>query len=29
MRMGGINRYRVSDVEAWLWERYNSPAEGD
>jgi phage terminase Nu1 subunit (DNA packaging protein) len=28
-RMGGINRYRISEVEAWLREHYNSPAEGD
>ncbi|HEX4837495.1 MAG TPA: hypothetical protein VFV03_03090 [Solirubrobacteraceae bacterium] len=26
---GGINRYRVSAVEAWLRQHYNSPAEGD
>jgi hypothetical protein len=24
LRMGGLNRYRVSEVEAWLRERYNS-----
>ncbi|HWX88052.1 MAG TPA: hypothetical protein VNX67_07750 [Solirubrobacteraceae bacterium] len=29
LRIGGVNRYRVSEVEAWLRERYNSPAEGD
>jgi hypothetical protein len=29
LRMGGLNRYRVSQVEAWLREHYSSPAEGD
>jgi putative cell wall-binding protein len=24
LRMGGLNRYRVSEVEAWIRERYNS-----
>jgi hypothetical protein len=24
---GGMSRYRVSEVEAWLDERYGSPAE--
>jgi hypothetical protein len=27
--MGGINRYRISHVEAWLREHYGSPAKGD
>lgn len=27
LRMGGLNRYRVSDVEAWLREHYNSSPE--
>ncbi len=25
LRMGGLNRYRVSEVEAWLRDRYNAP----
>jgi hypothetical protein len=24
---GGMNRYRISEVEAWLRERYGSPSE--
>jgi hypothetical protein len=28
LRMCGLNRYRVSEVEAWLRERYNE-AGGD
>jgi hypothetical protein len=24
LRMGGINRYRVSDVETWLREHYSA-----
>lgn len=28
LRMCGLNRYRVSEVEAWLRERYNGP-DGD
>jgi hypothetical protein len=28
LRTGGLNRYRISDVEAWLRERYGSPTEG-
>ena len=24
---GGMNRYRISEVEAWLRERYGSPLE--
>lgn len=24
LRMGGLNRYRVSEVEAWIREHYNS-----
>lgn len=24
---GGMSRYRISEVEAWLRERYGSPAE--
>jgi predicted DNA-binding transcriptional regulator AlpA len=24
LRMGGLNRYRVSEIEAWLRERYNA-----
>jgi hypothetical protein len=28
LRMGGLNRYRVSEVEAWLRERYNSSPGG-
>jgi hypothetical protein len=27
MRMRGINRYIVSEVEAWLRERYGEPRE--
>jgi hypothetical protein len=27
LRMGGLNRYRASEVEAWLREHYNSPPE--
>jgi hypothetical protein len=26
MRMGGMNRYIVSEVEAWLRERYSTTA---
>lgn len=29
LRMGGINRYRISEVEAWLREHYGSPVKGD
>jgi len=29
LRMGGINRYRISQVEAWLREHHGSPAKGD
>ncbi|MHB8243267.1 MAG: hypothetical protein ACYDHN_14915 [Solirubrobacteraceae bacterium] len=25
LRMCGLNRYRLSEVEAWLRERYNEP----
>jgi hypothetical protein len=25
LRMCGLNRYRVSEVEAWIRERYNQP----
>jgi hypothetical protein len=25
LRMCGLNRYRVSEVEAWIRERYNEP----
>jgi hypothetical protein len=25
---GGMNRYRISEVEAWLRERYGSPSGG-
>jgi phage terminase Nu1 subunit (DNA packaging protein) len=25
LRMGGLNRYRISEVEAWLREHYDSP----
>jgi hypothetical protein len=25
LRMCGLNRYRVSEVENWLRERYNAP----
>jgi hypothetical protein len=25
LRMGGVNRYVVSEVEAWLRERYGQP----
>lgn len=25
LRMGGLNRYRISEVESWLRERYNDP----
>jgi hypothetical protein len=25
LRMGGLNRYRVSEVETWIRERYNPP----
>jgi hypothetical protein len=24
---GGLSRYRISEVEAWLRERYSSPSE--
>jgi hypothetical protein len=27
LRMGGLNRYRVSEVEAWLREHYNASPE--
>lgn len=27
MQMGGINRYIVSEVEAWLRERYGEPRQ--
>jgi hypothetical protein len=27
LRMGDLNRYRVSEVEAWIREHYNSPPE--
>jgi hypothetical protein len=27
LRMGGLNRYRVSEVEAWIREHYNSPTK--
>jgi hypothetical protein len=27
LRMGGLNRYRVSEVEAWIREHYNSSPE--
>ncbi len=27
MRMGGLNRYRASEVEAWIREQYNSSPE--
>lgn len=26
LRMGSMNRYRISDVEVWLHEYYDSPA---
>ncbi len=26
LRTGGMNRYRISEVEIWLLERYGSPA---
>ncbi len=26
LRTGGMNRYRISDVEAWLRKHYGSPA---
>jgi hypothetical protein len=29
LRMGGINRYRISQVEAWLREHYGSSDKGD
>jgi hypothetical protein len=29
LRTGGINRYRISQVEAWLREHYGSPAKSD
>jgi hypothetical protein len=25
LRMCGLNRYRISEVEAWLRDRYNEP----
>lgn len=28
LRMGGLNRYRVSEVEPWIREHYNSSPEG-
>lgn len=27
LRTGGMNRYRISEVEAWLRKHYSSPAE--
>jgi predicted DNA-binding transcriptional regulator AlpA len=27
LRMGGLNRYLVSEVEAWIREHYNSSPE--
>jgi hypothetical protein len=27
LRMGGLNRYRISEVEAWIREHYNSSPE--
>jgi hypothetical protein len=27
MSTGNMNRYRISEVEAWLRERYGSPSE--
>jgi phage terminase Nu1 subunit (DNA packaging protein) len=27
LRMGGLNRYHVSEVEAWLREHYNASPE--
>jgi len=27
LRMGGLNRYRVSEVETWIREQYNSSTE--
>lgn len=29
LRMGGLNRYRVSEVEAWLREHYNASPESN
>jgi putative cell wall-binding protein len=29
LRVGGLNRYRASEVEAWIRERYNSPTESN
>ncbi len=29
LRMGGLNRYRVSEVEAWLREYYNASPESN
>ncbi|HEY4810406.1 MAG TPA: helix-turn-helix domain-containing protein [Solirubrobacteraceae bacterium] len=29
LRMGGLNRYRVSEVEAWLREHYNASPENN
>jgi hypothetical protein len=29
LRMGGLNRYRVSEVEAWLREHYNTSPESE
>jgi hypothetical protein len=26
LHTGGMNRYRISDVESWLHEHYGSPA---
>jgi hypothetical protein len=26
LRTGGMNRYRISDIEAWLRKHYGSPA---
>lgn len=26
LHTGGMNRYRISEVETWLHERYSSPA---
>jgi predicted DNA-binding transcriptional regulator AlpA len=29
LRMGGLNRYRASEVEAWMREHYNSSRESN
>ncbi len=28
LHTGGMNRYRISEIEAWLRERYGTPTRG-